>query len=145
MVQDPVVSRCLAYVFPGLVLCSVSLQRPTTAMLPHSHPRSSSGPSAIVTWGTRTEGKFSVPPGVALATPSKQQGIPPCKMAGGEPVQGHAYADRHKPLCFIAGALHGRMPWMGERLLVVAYSGALRANLAPANMRLLQDSGFRCV
>ena len=62
-----------------------------------------------------------------------------------ESVQGHAYAVRHKPLCFNARALHGPMPWVGERLVVLAYSGAVTANLSPVNLRLLEDLGFPCV
>ena len=124
--------------------CSVSVTHPTTPMLPHSHPRNHWGPSAIVIGGTHTGGKFSVAPGGVLATPFKQQGIPTCKMVGGEPVQGHAYAVRHMPWCFNARALHGPMPWVRERLVVVPYSGARAANLAPVNLRLLQDLGFPC-
>ena len=115
--QDPTLwpkirlfNRFFASVFRGLVFCSVSVQRPTTPMHPHSQPRNPWGPSAIVTGGTHSGGRFSVAPGVVLATPFKQQGIPTCKMVGEESVQGHAYAVRHKPLCFNARALHGPMP-----------------------------------
>ena len=147
--QDPtlwskirLLNRFFAHVFPGLVFCSVSMQRPATPMLPHSHPQSPRGPSAIVTGGTH---KFWVARGGVLATPLKQQRIPMCKMVGGEPIHGHAYAVWHRPLCFNARALHGPMPWVGERLVVVAYSGAVTANLAPVNLWLLQVLGFPCV
>ena len=83
MVQDPVVKPFFASVFPGLVFCSVSVQRPTIPMHPHSHPRNPWGPSAIVIGGTHTAGKFWVAPGSVLATPFKQQGIPTSKMVGG--------------------------------------------------------------
>ena len=63
-------------------------------------------------------------------------------MVGEESVQGHACAVRHKPFCFNARALHGLMPWVGERLVVVAYSAAATANQSQVNLRLLQDLAF---
>ena len=150
--QDPtlwskigLLDRFFAHVFPGLVFSSLSVQRPTTPMLLHSHPRNPLGPSAIVTGGTHTGGKVWVAWGGVFATPFKRQGIPTCKMVGGGGVKGHAYAVRQRPLCFNARAPHGPMPWVGERLVVVAYSGALTANLSPVNLRLLQDLRFPCV